>query len=338
MFGEQQVRTLLGPADPLRDTPVAPPRLSARDLIARAETAADPVAARRNPRPTRRLVLTAGAVAVAAAATTVIYETSNVDRPNTAAPPDTPGQVLVPITYQFDAGAPPAAAQLRALASRLTDAPYENHTGRYTYHHHKSWGDGVLGTADGHEVALVEETKIWQADDGTGKQVKVYLEPQYRDQESREAWQRVMRATPIPALDPTPGPEIMDLPPFAIAPLPADRAGLTDMLKVQYGGGAASKEVSTVYGRYAVPRQTRAEILRILAGIPGFRWRGKVTDRAGRPGLAITFDDREHNMRFLLIFHPKTGELLALELLNLTHAWISMYLLYLGTDRTDKIG
>jgi hypothetical protein len=62
-----------------------------------------------------------------------------------------------------------------------------------------------------------------------------------------------------------------------------------------------------------------------------------VTDRAGRPGLAITFDDREHKMRFLLIFHPKTGELLALELLNLTPVWISMYLLYLGTDRTDKI-
>jgi hypothetical protein len=338
MFGEQQVRTLLGPADPVRNTAVAPPRLPAHDLIARAEATAGPVAHRRPARPTRRLVLTAGAAAVAAAATTVIYETSTLDRPKTAPPPDALGQVLVPITYQFDAGAPPAGPQLRALASRLGDAPYENHTGRYTYHHHKSWGDGVLTSADGHEVALVEETKIWQADDGTGRQIKAYLEPQYRDQESREAWQREMRATPIPALDPTFGPEIMQLPPFEIAPLPADRAGLTEMLKVQYGGSAVCKEVNTVYGRYAVPRQTRAEILRILAGIPGFRWRGKVTDRAGRPGLGITIDDREHNYRFLLIFHPKTGELLALELLNLTPAWISMYLLHLGTDRTDKIG
>jgi hypothetical protein len=337
MFGEQQVRTLLGPADPARDTAVAPPRLWAHDLIARAERTPAPVARRWYARPTRRLVLTAGAAAVAAAATTVIYETSTLDRSKTP-PPEALGSVLVPISYEFPTAAPPAGPQLRALAGRIGDASYENHTGRYTYHHFKSWGAGVLGSGHGRTAALSEERKIWEAADGSGKQITIFLEPQYPDQESRDYWERVMRATPIPALDPKSGPEIMQLTPFPQAPLPTDRAGLMEMLKVQFGGGAASKEVGTVYGRYAVPRQTRAEILRILAGMPGFRWRGKVTDRAGRPGLAITFDDREHNVRFLLIFNPKTGELVADELLWLEPGQPSAYRLYLDTGRTDSVG
>jgi len=338
MFGEHQVRTLLGPADPARDTPVAPPRLSAHDLIARAEATAGPVAHRHPARPTRRLVLTAGAVAVAAAATTVVYETSIVDRPRTARPPGALGSVLVPITYQYATAAPPAGPQLRALASRIGDAAYENHTGRYTYHHFMSWGAGVLGSGDGRTVAFSEDLKIWQAADGSGKQITTYLEPQYPDQESRDYWQRVSRATPIPALDPKSGPEIMQLWRDPIAPLPSDRAGLVDLLKVQYGGSAVCKEVGTVYGRYAVSRRTRAEILRILAGVPGFRWRGKVTDRAGRPGLAITFDDRAHDVQCLLIFNPQTGELLAEEMLSPSATRIGAYRVHLGTDRTDDAG
>ncbi|HEX7745220.1 MAG TPA: CU044_5270 family protein, partial [Micromonosporaceae bacterium] len=315
MFGEQQVRTLLGPADPVRNTAVAPPRLSAYDIIARAEATAEPVAARRsvrptrrNVRPTRRLVLTAGAVAVAAAATAVISKASTVDEPRTTPPPDALGSVLVPISYEFPTTAQPAGPQLRALASRIGDAPYENHTGRYTYHHFRSWDDGGLTSADGHSVSLSEEWKIWEAADGSAKQVTIFHEPQYPDQESRDYWQRVLRATPIPALDPNSGPHTDNLPPSFpdIAPLPSDRAGLSGMLKVEFGGGAVSKEVGTVYGRYAVPRRARAEILRILADVPGFLWRGEVTDRAGRKGVAVTFDDREHDMQSLLIFNPTT--------------------------------
>lgn len=340
MLGEQQVRTLLGPADPVRKSPVGPPRLSAYDLIALAEAGPAPVATPRSlRRPTRRLVLTAGVVAVAAAATAAVYETSTADRPTTTTPPDAPGSVLVPISYEFPTAAQPAGPELRALASRIGDAPYENHTGRYTYHHFKSWGDGLMGS-DGHYVSLVEERKIWEAADGSAKQITTFHEPQYPDQESRDYWQRVLRATPIPALDPNSGPHTDQLPPSFpdIAPLPSDRPGLTELLKVQFGTGAVVKEVNTVYGRYAVPRQARAEILRILADIPGFRWRGEVTDRAGRRGAAITFDDREHDQQHLLIFNPKTGELLSHEMVILTPVRLSGYLLYLGTDRTDTVG
>jgi hypothetical protein len=96
-----------------------------------------------------------------------------------------------------------------------------------------------------------------------------------------------------------------------------------------------------------VPRQTRATILRILAGVPGFVWRGEVTDRAGRTGVAVTADegDKQHHMQAVLVFDPRTGELLAHEFLALNWqgrlaplARVSEYTLLLAYDRTNQLG
>jgi hypothetical protein len=344
MFGEQHTRTLLGPADPVRTSAVAPPRLSAHDLIVLAEAAPEPVGGRRAARPTRRLVLAAGAAVALAAAGTVAYtagQPGGPEAPNADAPPVTGqpegnlGQVLVPIAYQVTDSAGPAGAELRALAGRLEDAPYEDSTGRYTYHADKSWGSPVISAENNRYVlGTVSETKVWQAADGTTQQVRADLEPEFPDEESRDYWTR----HPLKTTEKSPksGPE--PLPPSVLAPPPSDRAGLTDLLEVEFGAGAASKATMTLYARYVVPRQTRAEVLRVLADVPGFLWRGEVTDRAGRKGVAITFDDREHGQQHLLIFSPKTGDLLAEELLTLAPKRISSYKMILDTGRTDTIG
>lgn len=337
MLGEQRTRTLLKPIDPARHSTIAPPRLSAHDLISRAEAIAEPVAHRRQARPNRRLVLTAGtlAVAVGAAAIAQTFGPSNPDTSEIASPPGAdPGVVLVPVAY--GSGARDAGSELRALASRLVNAEYDNRTGRYMYHHTKTWGDPVMTSPDGrHHVAFADDTKVWQAADGTGRQVTIQLEPQYPDQESRDYWQRNLK--PKAAASATPAPDSILLPPMDLAPLPSGQAQLNELLKVRFGAAAVSKEVSTVYGRYVVPRQTRAEILRILADVPGFLWRGQVTDRAGRKGVAITFDDREHDAQSLLIFDPNTGELLAHERLTLSPVRISAYQVILGTAWTDRL-
>ncbi|MEU5939490.1 CU044_5270 family protein [Micromonospora sp. NPDC047548] len=248
-----------------------------------------------------------------------------------------PGVVLVPVAYQLNSNASAARPHLRALAGKLIDAEYDNHSGRYTYHHTKVWGDPVMTSADGrHHVAFADETKVWQAADGSGNQVTTQLEPQFPDQESRNYWQRELKAGP--AVSTTPAPASVPLPPLDRAPLPSDRVQLSELLKARYGAGAASKEVSTVYGRYIVPRQTRAEILRVLADVPGFLWRGQVTDRAGRKGVAVTFDDREHDAQSLLIFDPNTGELLAHERLTLSPVRISAYQVILDAGWTDRLG
>ncbi|SCG63674.1 hypothetical protein GA0070614_3687 [Micromonospora coxensis] len=240
----------------------------------------------------------------------------------------------MPVAY--GTGTRDAGSQLRALASRLVDAEYDNRTGRYMYHHTKTWGDPVMTSSDGrHHVAFADETKVWQAADGSGKQVTTQLEPQYPDQESRNYWQRNLK--PRAAASATPAPDDMPLPPMDLAPLPSRRAQLNELLKVRFGAGAVSKEVSTVYGRYVVPRQTRAEILRVLADVPGFRWRGQVTDRVGRKGVAVTFDDREHNQQSLLIFDPSTGDLLAHERLTLSPIRMKAYQVILDTAWTDRL-
>ncbi|MGW5558491.1 CU044_5270 family protein [Micromonospora sp. NPDC003944] len=336
MFGAERTRTLLGPADPARSVEVGPPSVPARELIERA-SATGTVAGRRRVGPTRRLVLAAGTLAVAVGAVAVF-------QPFGGAAPGTPGEpaaeaglVLVPVTYQFDADPPAAGPQLRMLADKIKDAGYDHQRGRYMYHHAKVWGDPVVTSDDGrHHVAFAHETQIWQATDGTGNQIDTELEPQYPDQESRDYWQRESIARP--AATGTPAPNVVPLPPRELSQPSDVPSELRELLKVQYGAGVASKEVSTLYGRYVVTRATRAAVLRVLAEVPGFRWRGQVTDRAGRHGVAITFDDREHDAQSLLIFDPKTGELLAHERLTLSPIRISAYKVILDTAWTDRVG
>jgi hypothetical protein len=100
--------------------------------------------------------------------------------------------------------------------------------------------------------------------------------------------------------------------------------------------------VNYLYNQYVVPRQTRATILRLLAGVPGLAWRGKVTDRAGRTGVAVTAYDKQRESQTILVFDPRTGELLAHEDVapkpKLPLGRVSYYNLFLAYDRTNQLG
>jgi hypothetical protein len=331
MLAEQRTRALLRAADPVRGVDAPPPRLSAADLIARAEVAAEPDATGR-PRVSRRLVLVAGSTTAAAAAYAVV--TSVLERNGPAAPPAVPGAgvILAPIAYQIDQDPPPAADHLRDLAGRLTDAPYENHPGQYSYHRVKAWGDPLAISEDGHVMGYVTERQTWQLADGSGLQRTTALPPEYPDHESRDYWTR--RLPPRSSNAPS---ELL-LEPKEIAPLPSDPAGLAGMLNVRFGAGDVAKQVITVFSRYVVPKQTRVQILNVLADVPGFAWRGTVTDRAGRRGVAITYDDGLHQQQSLLVFDAKTGVVLAHELLSAAPRRLSTYMVILDTDRTDRPG
>jgi hypothetical protein len=319
--------------------PAEPPRLSASELIAWAEATAEPstapAAVRSAVRLPRRMVLATGAITLAAGAVAVItvpggpveVEPGPADPSGTGA-----GRVLVPVAYQpgTDEAAGP---RLRALADGLVDAAYESSAGRYTYHRRQVWGDPVMTSPDDRfSVAFSQETKVWWAPGEPGRQTTVMGVPEYPDQASRDYWASRLPVSATASADAIP------LPPFESAALPSTGRELARMLKTELGAGPACKETSRIFGRYAVPRRTRAEILRVLADVQGFRWRGEVTDRAGRDGLAVTFDDREHSQQHLLIFHPRTGELLASELLTLHPVRMNAYELILETGRTDRLG
>jgi uncharacterized membrane protein len=107
------------------------------------------------------------------------------------------------------------------------------------------------------------------------------LAPEYPDEASRRFYEKMLPATHQALPN---EPPYSDLPPGQAGgtePLPTTRAQLVKLLDVQYGPGALAKKLGTLYEAYAIPRATRALILDILAGVPGWSWRGGVTDRAG---------------------------------------------------------
>ena len=313
MSVEQQVRDLLGPADPARSAVVAAPVRPARSYLAEAPD--------RSWRPSRRLVLTAGVLTVASGVALAA-------RPRSPGLSTQDGTVIVPISYELT-DAPPAADRLRALADRLTDAAYEHQTGRYAYHDVRIWGDPVLTAPDGrHHVAYAERVRSWEAADGSGRQITSDIVAEFPDAESRAYWAHRLPGPPFREGD-------IPLPATGQVPLPSRRSDLTAFLAVDQGPSAIVKQLSTIYGRYAVPKATRAEILRIVADAGGFAWRGTVTDRGGRTGVAITADDRAHDQQHLVVLDPSTGQMLALEMNTaLPPVRVSAYQLILDTRRT----
>jgi hypothetical protein len=95
------------------------------------------------------------------------------------------------------------------------------------------------------------------------------------------------------------------------------------------------KYTGLLFQDYLVPRETRAIILQILAETPGLVWRGAVTDRAGRAGVAVSGD--QANEQAVLIFDPCSGVLLAQEYIQQARRPRG-YTLVLEADRTDHAG
>lgn len=78
--------------------------------------------------------------------------------------------------------------------------------------------------------------------------------------------------------------------------------------------------------------------VRSAADLPGFVWRGQVTDRAGRTGVAVSFDDPPHDEQSVLIFDPHTGELYAHELVMMRERRPAVYSLFLQYGYADRGG
>lgn len=332
MFGVERTRTLLGHADPARNADVGPPLVSARELIDSAGTA-ETVAVRRRVQPTRRLVLTAGTLAVAAGA----WRSSS--RSTGRAENSGGGGGLgaraggVPVR-RGSAGSRPAATHagrqdqrcgVRPPARALHVPPHEG-VGRS--------GDDVRRRPPPRGIRQRDEALAGHRRDRQPGQhptgaavprpgVSGLLAARKHRTISSHRHPRTERHSAAAHGD------------QAAAGRPVRATAATEG---RIRAGAASKGVSTLYGQYVVPRAIRAAVLRVLADVPGFRWRGQVTDRAGRQGVAVTFDDREHDAQSLLIFDPKTGELLADERLTLSPVRISSYKVILDAAWTDRAG
>jgi hypothetical protein len=339
MSESQYTQTLLAPADPARTVAVAPPRLSAADLIAQAEAAA----AAGHARPTRRLALAAAGAVVAAGAAAAYPRLRSGNGGGTASPPPATADLglVVPIAYQIATDPPPAGAYLRQLAATITDAAVDRHSGSYTYLHRKSWDGMVRTSSEGHVMSYVEDLELWLAPDGSGRQRHQELPPQFPDEASRRYYERLLGQVRPSGTYPRRWNDDLPAGSAPTAPLPTDPAAMAAKLGVEGGTADVIGNVAHVYEQYAVARRPRAAILTVLAGQAGIRWRGAVTDRAGRAGVAVTYDDSTaHQEETLMVFHPATGELLAYEMLGTgkLRRTVNAYLLFLAQDRTDRPG
>lgn len=344
MHTQQQVRDLLGPADPARGVVVPAGPLSAHDLILRAENAAPTALASSRRRPSRRTLLVGTAVAATAVASAGLVPVLR-RHPAPAGPtPQADGTVLQPVGYEIATDGEPAGPHLRALAGQLTDASYDREGGRYAYQRIKSWGGMSLLSPEGYVASYVDERRTWTRPDGRRWSDSTVLDIEFPDAASRDYW---TRQTPRPAPSGTrhpPGPveEPRDL--AAGRRLPTGRAVLARLLRADRPAGDVAIAVYNIYSQHLLPRRTRADILTILAGIPGFVWRGRVVDRAGRAGLGVTADlvpptGQPQRAQMLLIFDPSTGELLAHEYLELAPKHrVLHYALLLEGRRTDTVG
>ncbi|MFG3699614.1 CU044_5270 family protein [Micromonospora sp. NPDC047620] len=347
MHTKQQVRELLRPADPARDAVVPPSSLAAHDLILRAEDAtATPAGPARRAAP-RRTVLVGAAAAVAVLGSAGVAQVLR-DGPVPAPAPAQPvaGTVLKPVAYEVVAGEP-AGPHLRALAARLVDGPQDESGGRYAYHHTKSWGGLSAFSPEGHMRSYVYERRNWAARDGRRWGDMDILGVEFPDAASREYFS-TRRPTPATVPSPSGAPSgVREEPRRKLGKLPTDRAALARMLRTDQSAGDVAMAAHEIFVTHLVPRRTRADILTILADKPGFVWRGRVVDRAGREGVAITADLTTppelrvitQRVQMLLVFDPSTGELLAYEYLELApRNRVLHYLLLLHTGRTDTLG
>jgi hypothetical protein len=223
--------------------------------------------------------------------------------------------VVVRGPFSFLVGADPAAAAvLRQAATIAAEADP------------LSLGDGYLYTRTealwGFQAAewmylrpLVRED--WVAADGSGRIRETVGELVFLSEADREAWE-AGEFTPY-ALNEDFGPGGLE-PQLANASLPTDVDLLRAEVKAQ---AAATHPWSTDSQMFVVigdllrdpltPPDVRAGLFQVAADLPGIELLGQLTDRIGRPGVAVAmsaFAMTPYHRQEIIIFDPATSVLL----------------------------
>jgi hypothetical protein len=237
--------------------------------------------------------------------------------------------------------APSARNPLGELAQHLADTAYDRQRGRYTYLHTHYWALDTTATAHRttSRIAVFDE-QLWIAADNSGRDRLARLPDQPAGGPLR--W-----STPKPGAGTNEDfpagrhPRSLPEPPSAD---PDTLAAQLDTIQPRANGPqSVVRAIADIYRDTAPPKPVRAAMLRLLASVGAVTYRGRVTDRAGRPGVAVSVDS---DVRDTLIFDESTGVLLAFEAVLLTQPGgldigpgaIRESVLYLGYGHTDQVG
>lgn len=336
---ERLVRHIVQANDPLLGVPTPPPSVSAAQLRLTAQQRSGRVASARWADLRRHWplwLIPVGAVVIVSAAAVIVGALPHRPEHNQASAGGA-GTAPAPLALAFPDQAPAAREALQTLADQVGALPDPTPTGRYGHIHTQRWPDSERTPIAGQIVAVDEQ--LWTAPDHTAHQRVAPLPPEPAGRVLAN-WVDGAPGTGTPAQthDYRPG----QLSPLVDSPSTEPAVLAAQLSTYQAGTRTASSILNAVaqMNRFHVlSARQRAAALQVLADTDGLTYRGPVTDRAGRPGIAIGVDTAG-NARDLAIFAPDTGALLSYErtVRDASPATVVSYLLYLSTGWTDKSG
>jgi hypothetical protein len=249
---------------------------------------------------------------------------------------------------QYPEHAPPARPQLLALADRAEAAGEAAGdaagdaipAGRYTYVRTQTWNLDTTGTVP--PQATATEERLWWAADRSAHEASIALDcppgpatavrEKYTTRPARTVYDhpagQFSLVVDTPSADPSRLAEQLD-----------------DHNPASNGPHATIEAVADMYKQQGLTADQRAAVLRVLADINSLRDRGSTTDRADRPGIAISADSPDGATRDLAIFDAETGDLLSYERIVLISPprspvrapIVTSYVLYLAHSVTDDL-
>jgi hypothetical protein len=302
---EQHIRTVFGPADPARDTTIAPPPVTPAQLITRAETGAGGSPHRRLPR--RRLMI-GGAAAAAAAVVVAAGGLRDAQAPAISAGDNT--------TEASNSG------QNILLAAATTAEKTPLGSGAY-------WYTKVATTSSRSGESFQEET--WTARDGRAWSRSHYQHPAAASASPSAFPPGQQHGKVVEVTQPNPFSlggakmtiEQLEALPTETTALKARIAELVDSSGIRTSAGKmtpAQQQQSVFEGLVSLvsllpaPPNVRAAALRAIASYPNVETLGTTE---GGHGLLITFDPGEPPAR--LVIDPHTGQLRQTNVLVLTY-------------------
>lgn len=222
-------------------------------------------------------------------------------------------------------------AEVAAVVQLMPQQPVDLTGVVSTYRYIRSEGAHLVmiqGEGDRPLVALVPMSRqMWVAPDGSGRIRESWGEPIFLAEGDQANWEAAGSPPFSSAINEDFGPgglhyeNFADLPtdPDALAAIVQARAKLSDV-PVNFGMLVAIGDLLREPG---APPELRSALYKVAARIEGIELLGKMSDRVGRPGVAIAMTARYTGgakERLTLIFDPATAALLAEEKVLLEHA------------------
>jgi len=212
-----------------------------------------------------------------------------------------------------------AGALLHTLAGRAALAPASAGTGPYDYLQIQSWSlNSAVASHQATSTIVPELTQLWSAPDGSGR---LSIVPGtatlshgaltvHQDGAGQDLRPGSVGVARTPRTDPTT---------LSAAPKVLAKQLLVNSGGLSYDPDTANdpvplqllRNVLALHQQQVLSPKVNAALLQVLAAIPGIREQGTVTDRVGRPGVAVSLDTTwGRPYRYILVFDQTSGALL----------------------------